>query len=130
MLKRGAGERFVRTRILRKQYTVQDRTQDNRAIRNVIPPGTSRPVGEPVQEANSERSVEIDWFSARFPMTIQQLSPSICLAVQAIIEAAEQRVAGEKAARQEGSAYWPIGYASPRRGGLSWHGYADEIALK
>ncbi|KAG6234968.1 hypothetical protein E4U24_008468 [Claviceps purpurea] len=79
--------RYIRTGIP-KRYKVQDNTQDNRAIQNVIPPRTSRPLGEPVEEANSERSVEIN-------------CPAIRMAVQAFIETAEQRVAGEDAARQE-----------------------------
>ncbi|KAG6172539.1 hypothetical protein E4U26_007763 [Claviceps purpurea] len=92
--------RYIRTGIP-KRYKVQDNTQDNRAIQNVIPPRTSRPLGEPVEEANSERSVEINWFSTKFPMAIQQPSPAIRMAVQAFIGTAEQRVAGEDAARQE-----------------------------
>ncbi|KAG6205483.1 hypothetical protein E4U35_002581 [Claviceps purpurea] len=77
--------RYIRTGIP-KRYTVQDNTQDNRAIQN---------------EANSERSVEINWFSTKFPMAIQLPSPAIRMAVQAFIGTAEQRVAGEDAARQE-----------------------------
>ncbi|KAG5916732.1 hypothetical protein E4U61_003371 [Claviceps capensis] len=85
-----------------KRYTLQDKTQDNRAIQNVIPPRTSRRSGEPVEEANSERSVEINGFFTKFPMAIQQPSPAIHLVVQALIETAEQRVADEDVARQEG----------------------------
>ncbi|KAG6131677.1 hypothetical protein E4U38_003823 [Claviceps purpurea] len=91
--------RYIRTGIP-KRYKVQDNTQDNRAIQNVIPPRTSRPLGEPVEEANSERSVEINWFSTKFPMAIQQPSPAIRMAVQAFIGTAEQRVPTGEVAMQ------------------------------